>query len=309
MSINQSIKFGELYKGMWSVFTSCYGAVLGWSLLVVVVSYIAMLILGVLNMVFRAIGLPSAVGIVCYCLLMLLVIVPLAAYLKYDILRRARRKRATNGSSSEPAKSNMYSSVVLVSLFPLVLVLPGMILVFAGLPTEIRELELDAFTQNQAALQKLLGGAGQNGKGEEKEQQAKAAGKKDEANQRQNENQDVALPQLLAPSGGHPTLIGLGGLLWIIASVALLTWVPWALIALLDPRTDVTSAGAALRYARELTAGTCSGAIRWSIWGVLFVAGLIGAGSILLCCIGVFFLGFPLMFASGPGLYLAMRGE
>jgi len=309
MSTNQSIRFDGLYKGMWSVFTSCYGVVLGWSLLVVLVSYIVMAILGVVNMAFRGIGLPSAVGIACYCLMVLLVLVPLMAYLKYDVLRRARRKRATNGSSSEPAKSNMYGSVVLVGLFPLVLSLPGTILLFAGLPTEIRELELDAFTQNQPALQKLFSGLGQNGKGEEKEQQAKAAGKKDEGNQLQKENQEAALQPLLAPSGGHPILVSLGGLLAIIAWVASLTWIPWALIALLDPRTDVTSAGAALRYARELTAGTCAGAVRWSICGVSIVAALIGVGSLLLCCIGIFFLGLPLAFAFGPGLYLAMRGE
>jgi hypothetical protein len=301
MSTNQAVEFGGLYEGMWGVFKSCYGAVLGWSLLVGFVQYILLLVS------FRT-GLSAEIAFACFWLVCLLVMVPLTAHLKYDVVRRARRKRATNGSSPEPAKPKMYGSVVLVGLFPLVLFLPSTILFFAGLPTEVKEFEWAALSQNRPALQKLISGLGQKGQVEEKGQQAEAAGKKDEANQLQKEVPVPALQQFV-PSGGQAILAILGLLLGIVAWVALLTWVPWALIALLDPRTDVTSAGAALRYARELTAGTCSGAIRWSILGVFIVTGLIAFGSIILCCIGIYFLGLPLTFAFGPGLYLAMRGE
>ena len=302
MSTNQSLGFDGLYKGMWSVFTSCYGAVLGWSLLL---SLVMSLVLIVSFVVPLWAGLPPIFFQVCSWLLTVLVFIPLAAHLKYDVVRRARHKRATNGSSPELAKPNMYGSVVLVGLFQLVLLLPALIVSSAAVPNEF-----GAFTQNQPALRKLISGVGKNGPVEEKEQQAKAAGKKDKANQLQKDAQEdaKARPSLFSDSV-QPILAVLFFLLMIIAGVAALTWIPWAWIALLDPRTDVTSAGAALRYARELTAGTCSGPIRWSILGVLIVTGIIGGGSVLLCCIGYFFLGAPLTLAYGPGLYLAMRGE
>ena len=79
MSINQSVRFDGLYKGMLGVFTSCYGAVLGWSLLLIIVMSLLFIVSSVVAL---WAGLPPLGGRVCSWLLSVLVWVPLAAHLK-----------------------------------------------------------------------------------------------------------------------------------------------------------------------------------------------------------------------------------
>jgi hypothetical protein len=307
MSTSHSLRFSQLFGGMWRVFRSCYGAVLGWSLLVA-------LLPNILSQFAMKLGLPGSVLLGVLLLIGLLVIAPITAYLKYDVIKRARRKLATNGSAVEPAKSKMYGNVVLISLFALVLFLPGMILGIAGLPAEVKQLEWAGLTQNQAAANKMLESLGVKQAEKKDAGKVEGAGEKDlgekgKTDQRQAKAVGVALEKMFMPTPAQAVLLILGFLAWVTAALAGLTWIPWAWMALLDPRTEAATAGAALGYARQLTKSTCSGPVRWSIFGVMVVMQLIVIGSFGLCCIGIIFLGMPLMFAFGPGLYLTMRGE
>lgn len=289
------------------MFRSCYGTVLGWSLFVALLPNIC-------SQIALKLGLPGSVLLGVLLLVGLLVIAPITAYLKYDVIKRARRKLATNGSAVEPAKSKMYGNVVLISLFALALFLPGMVLGIAGLPTEIKQVEWAGLTQNQAAVKKILESFGvkqaeKNDAGKVDGAGKKDPGEKEKADPRQAQAVGNALKKMFMLTPAQAVLLSLGFLAWVIAALAGLTWLPWAWMALLDPRTEAATAGAALAYARQLTKSTCSGPVRWSIFGVMVVTQLIVIGSFGLCCIGIIFLGMPLMFAFGPGLYLTMRGE
>ena len=305
MSTKQVLGFGKLYSGMWRFFASCYGWVLGWGLLFGVISGILWQVIPLLS---GLIGLPGRIASAVVLLSGSVVLIPIAAYLKYDVLQRARQKAAgKSGSPPERAKPKMYGNLVLIGLFTMVLFLPSNILFFAALPTEITTFEFAVIGGKKAtAIKELIQDFTHKYQAEEKDEKAESG---DHLKKGNPDALAATLKTVFFPTRAKAVLIIVSFVAWFITILALLTWMPWALLALLDPRTDVTTAGAALRYARELTAGTCSGAVRWSIFWVSIIVHLISFGSILLCCIGFYLLGLPLLFAFGPGLYLAMRGE
>ena len=297
MATNQSVGFGKLFGGMWGIFTSCYWSLLGFSLLLGGIIWVAQ---GVSMLIGSGLGAGirqgAQIGLSLNYLIGLIVVVPSLAYIKYFILRRARWKLAAKGSSPEPAKPNMYGKLVLTGIFQFLFCLPGVIFILSGNP--------EVFT-NQVAMQKMITSFLQMEQVDEEAQKAEAAGEKDKSDRLQKEaKEDTKRLEKDQPATGI-MLSYVGMLLAGIAGVVvMLFWLPWAWLGLLDPRTEVTSAGAALRYGRELTSGN-----RGAIFLVLIVIVLIFIGSFLACCLPAFFFALPLWFAFGPGLYIAMRGE
>jgi heme/copper-type cytochrome/quinol oxidase subunit 2 len=279
---------------MWRVFKSHYGRLLGFSILLIVIYVVLTAIAQGIGFLLAANAQPDALAPVMWsaCVAMALaavVMYPISAYMYYSVLRRAR-------GSNERAKSGRYGGLVLISIFVVLWILPGVLVLQASNPGAFSN-----WSANIAKIQDAVRARDQ----EKQADQAQQQGQSEKAEQLRNEagqETDAAVKvKTVMPNFG---MMALGLALMIIGGLVSLLWAPWAYLALLDPRTEATSAGTALRLGRQLNAP-----VRGAMYGGYIVVCLIYIGSLALCFLPAVFIGMPLALALAPGFYMAMRGE
>jgi hypothetical protein len=273
MSDGQAIGFGDLFGSMWRVFKSNYGIVLGLGFLGLACLLGLVILVNGVGIALAEDAAPGAMGprAIAFCITAVVnvfVIWPIFAYIGYAILRRGR-------GSNEPRKAGRYGAIVLISIFQGLFIFPGQVVSLIASPGQFSNaiVTFDGMSQ--------LFGSGDRAEKREAAEEMKA-------------------DQLPTNRG----LATFGVALILVGGLFLLLWVPWANLAVLDPRNDASSAGAALRYGRNLNAP-----VRGPMYGAWIVAGLICVASVCLFCLPGLFFGFPLFLAAGPGFYMAMRGE
>ena len=276
--------FSDLFGATWRALMSNYGLQLGYGavfILMVLGSAILVLVVGLfLQSYFFKPGDLGAVmiGAAINLFLGVVIIYPVVAYLHYGILRRLR-------GSTEARKRGRYAVILVISIIQGCLMAPSVFVQAAARPGEFANLILD-FEVTGAAVKVNA------------EQGAETA--------EQKRAKADALKERL-DTERIPTNVGLSvlaGVLGIMGGVVALLWIPWAYVAALDPRTNVTTAAEALQYGGMLCAGS-----RGPMYGAGFVLLLIICVSVILCCLPAVFFGIPLAIGAVPAFYMTMRGE
>lgn len=289
MTNGQSLGFQDLFGSMFRLFKSNYGILLVFTFAMIGMGLVMALIMNGVGIPLAASTEPGALGPVMIgttiaLLFAVFVLWPVMAYIGYAILRRGR-------SSSEPRKAGRYCAIVVIGIFLAVLVFPGHYIMASGNPGQ--------YSNVVAAVRNIVRVQATHDENEPHaevvhEEEASAAG--------QDGSITIAIKRDQIPV--KPGLLALGWAVMIIGSLIALIWIPWAYLAILDPRTEARSAAEALRYGRELNAP-----VRGPMYGAYIVAALIMVVSSCLCCLPAIFFGLPLILAVGPAFYMAMRGE
>lgn len=282
MTESKALGFQDLFGAAWSGFKSNYGAILGFGILGIIIASVWFFLINIVGGSLAASAedgalAPRLVAFALQLFISVFIVLPVYAYIGYAILRRVR-------GSSEPRKAGKYGGIVLLAIFQTVFFLPGQFLMVLGNPGQFSNL-----INTYEGLEKLNEDA--------HSEHASTAEATAEVREDQREFKAGQLPM-------HNGLLFGGSILMLLGGLLLLLWIPWANLALLDPRNESTSAGQALQYGSALTAPT-----RGPMYGAWIVMCLIGVGSFCLFCLPGIFFGMPLLLAAGPGFYMAMRGE
>jgi hypothetical protein len=146
---------------------------------------------------------------------------------------------------------------------------------------------------------------------DQKEREAHAAenekAEKDAHAERQKELAEIqkTKEKLNAVQSSRNSGLMFGGFLVTFVGVLfLLTWLPWSMVACLDPEEKTSGVQSAIRRGREIAAGNL-----WPIVGVYIIVTVIAGVSSAACLLPGLFFGIPLALAMVPGLYLCLRGE
>jgi hypothetical protein len=285
--------FGTLFHASWNAFKTQYGQVLGYGVIFLVVSIglnlltfgLGYYLQGSLDIQpggLTAVMISNAVSL----LLMAVILIPLIAYLHYGILRRLR-------GTNEPRRPGRYGMILSIGIIQICLFVPATFMTGAANPGQFSNIEVSvAEAAAGFGLIKESTAVGSDGKRLMSPEELDA--------KRTEMTQKYASEHI----NMKPGFMAIGGLLWIIACVVSVLSMPWAYMSALDPRAKVTSPVDALRRGWDLAAPA-----RLSIIGFTIVLGLILIATVILCCLPAVFLGYPLLMASVPAVYMLLQGE
>ena len=298
MSNSNHYEFRQLFASVWSTFKSNYLLCLG--LMVPVVLLLLIQGVGQTAIGIWATGDGSGVlasqiaSIAFWFLFSSLVVSPVVAYLLYRIVRRARK--------GPGACAGRYVQIVVLVLIGNACLFPGVAIMAASNANQYVELELSW---------DLITDALQLSQNDQKEREAHAAenekAKQDAHADRQKELAEIqeTKEQLdIAKSSRNNGLASGGILVMGVGIVFLLTWLPWSIMASLDPEENTSDVQSAIRRGREIAAGNF-----WPIVGVYIIVIVIAGVSSAACLLPGLFFGIPLALAMVPGLYFCLRGE
>ena len=298
MSNSNHYEFRQLFGSSWNTFKSNYLLCLG--LMVPVVLLLLIEWVGQTGVGIWATGDGSGVlaghiaSIAFWFVFSSLVVSPVVAYLLYRIVRRARQGPA--------ACAGRYVQIVVLVLIGNACLLPGVAIMAASNANQYVELELswdlitDALQLRQNAQKEREAHAAEN---EKAKQDAHAELQKELAEiQGTKEQLDIA-----KSSQNYGLMCG-GILVISVGIVFLLTWLPWSIMASLDPEENTSDVQSAIRRGREIAAGNL-----WPIVGVYIITLVIAGVSTAACLLPGLFFGIPLALAMVPGLYFCLRGE
>lgn len=297
MDLDPRPDFSSLFGAMWRVFTQHYALLLGYGIIAIVLTLAALLcrlLVGTILVEHTDLSPMGAalIGVGVGLVVGLLLIFPVLAYLYYTIVRHVR-------GAGERAVGGRYGQLIVLSLLGTVLIAPGELLHAAGNPDQVLAPERvwTQFERSFRAHEDMEKARLETGANLQKEQNVLL----DRAAREEADNLDDSTRPL-----GQPDLLfqGFGLVLLFAGELVALMWLPWAYIALLDPRAKVHTVGGALAEGRRLARRG-----RGAMVGVAVVTFMIFITSLILFCFPGIFFGYPLAMAFGPGLYMAMRGE
>jgi hypothetical protein len=298
MSNSNHYEFRQLFASVWSTFKSNYLLCLG--LMVPVVLLLPILMIGQTGVGIWATGDKSGIlagqiaSIAFWFLFSSLVVSPIVAYLLYRIVRRSRQ--------GPGACAGRYAQIVVLVLIGNACLLPGVAIMAASNANQYVELELswdlitDALQLRQNAQKEREAHAAEN---EKAKQDAHAERQKKLAKIQETKEQLNVVNSSL-----NNGLMSGGILVMFVGIVFLLTWLPWSIMASLDPKENTSDVQSAIRRGREIAAGNL-----WPIVGVYIIVIAIAGVSSAACLLPGLFFGIPLALAMVPGLYLCLRGE
>ena len=285
--------FGRLFHAAWHAFKTQYGQVLGYTVIFLVVGiglnllcfglgYYLQGSLGIQPGELTAVMISSAVSL----LLIAVILIPLIAYLHYGILRRLR-------GTDEPRRPGRYGMILGIGIIQICLFAPATFLSSAANPGQFSNIEV-SFAEAAAGFEliKEATAVGPDGK---------RLMSPDELDAKRNEIKKTFEDKHI---NTKPGLMIISGLLWILSLLVSILSVLWAYMLALDPRAEVASPVDALRRGWDLAASA-----RLSIIGLTIVLALICVASFMLCCLPSIFLGYPLLMAAAPGVYMLLQGE
>lgn len=294
------VGFSEIFGGTWRAFTSNYSGLLGYAFVLLIIGLCLWLVTAAVGAWLQVEVFESgSYAPVMFCGALVLIFafvvqVPVLAYMQYGVLRRLR-------GTTQERRQGQYGSVLLIAFVEVLLFAPGQFVYEASNPGMFENVFVTIDVISEAMEEEANQGVGeQDGSGmqenagvsnPEPEEQGSPWGKKF----------DTKLQQRLIPN--DPMLELVAAVLWIIAIFISFIWLPWAHLAVLDPRSNVGSVSEALRYGWQL----CS-ASRGAVIGSGIVLIVIAALTYSCCLPGIFF-GAPLLFAWVPTAYMLMRGE
>jgi hypothetical protein len=298
MSKSNYCEFRQLFASVWSTFKSNYLLCLG--VMVPAVLLMVILMVGRVSAGIWVTGDGSNIlsgqiaSIAFWFLFASLIVSPVVAYLLYRIVRRVRQ--------GPGACAGRYVQIVVLMLIGNACLLPGTAIIAASNANEYVAMELSWDLINDAI---------QLRQGDRKEQESLTAkdesARKDAKAQQQEELAKVreTKERLHIVQSRRNVGMGIGGFLVMLGGVLfLLTWLPWSVMASLDPEENKSDVTSAIRRGREIAAGGL-----WPIFGVYLVITVISIATTAACVLPGLFFGIPLALAMVPGMYMCMRGE
>ena len=224
-----------------------------------------------------------------------LVMSPVVAYFLYRIVRRVRQ--------GPGACAGRYLQIAVLALIGNACLLPGVAIIAASDANQYVEMEL--------GWDLITGAIDQIPQDDQKEREAHAAenekAEKDAHAERQKELAEIQKTKeklnVVKSSRNFGLMFG-GFLVTFVGVLFLLTWLPWSVMACLDPEEKTSGVQSAIRRGREIAAGNL-----WPIAGVYIIVTVIAGVSSAACLLPGMFFGLPLALAMVPGLYLCLRGE
>ena len=290
--------FSQLYASVWNTFKSNYLLCLGIMVPVVLmmpVAAVGRLATGVwvtgddLNVL-----AGQTASIAFWFFFASLIMSPISAYLFYKVVRRVR-----HGSRSNKGR---YGKIVALAMLGNACLLPGIATMAAGNPNQFVEMELgwemiqDSMTLSQDDQDARAAKASGD---QQSEKEALAEREKDSTEVRSNEG------KIKAVKSSNNVGAGMAGMILIFAGVIFIwSWLPWAIMAVLDPEENASDVKSAIRRGREIASGSF-----WPIVGVWISITIIAVVSSVAFILPGIFFGIPLAMCLVPGMYLCLRGE
>ena len=285
--------FGRLFHAAWHAFKTHYGQVLGYTVILLVVGIginllsfgLGYYLQGSLDIQpggLTAVMISRAVSL----LLIAVIMIPLVAYLHYGILRRLR-------GTDEPRRPGRFGMILGIAIIQICLLAPATFLSGAANPGQFSNIEV-SFAEAAAGLELIKESTAVGPDGKRLMSPDELDAKRIEI-KKSFEDKHINM---------KPGLMIISVVLWILFVLVLILSMMWAYILVLDPRAEVASAVDALRRGWGLAASA-----RLSIIGLTIVLALICSVSIILCCLPSIFLGYPLLMAAAPGVYMLLQGE
>lgn len=287
------LDFGSMFHRSWHAFKTHYGQVLGYGVVFIVVGLAVNILTYALGYYLQssldiqpggltAVMISAAANLV----LLAVIVIPLIAYLHYGILRRLR-------GTNEPRRPGRFGMILGIGIIQICLFAPAAFLSSAANPGQFSNIEV-SFAEAAAGIKLITESTAVGPDGKRLMNPQELVAKQAEI-KKEFEAKHIAV---------KPGLMTIGVLLWIIACVVSILSILWAYMLALDPRAKVDSAVDAISRGWALAAPA-----RLSIIGFTIVIFLILAGTFVLCCLPSVFLGYPLLMASVPAVYMLLQGE
>jgi hypothetical protein len=300
MSNSNRREFRQLFASVWSTFKSNYLLCLG--MMVPVVLLVLIMAVGRIGAGIWFTGDESDVlagqiaSIAIWFLFSSLVVIPLVAQLLYRIVRRVRQ--------GPEACAGRYVQLAVLVLIGHACLLPGAVIIAASDPNQYVEMKLAWNLLTDGVKEGMQGAmdpeaAAYADENQTTEQDA-PAGPQNEMAVIQDSKRQLDVVRSSRNNG----LQIVGVLAMLAGGVFLLTWLPWSIMASLDPKENKSDVQSAIRRGREIAAGNL-----WPIVGVYIIVIFIAAASSACLLLPGFFFGIPLALAMVPGLYMCLRGE
>ncbi|MDG2031139.1 MAG: hypothetical protein P8J45_09065 [Phycisphaerales bacterium] len=282
-----------MFHRSWHAFKTHYGQVLGYGVVFIVVGLAVNILTHALGYYLQssldiqpggltAVMISTAASLV----LLAVIVIPLITYLHYGILRRLR-------GTNEPRRPGRYGMILAIAIIQMCVFAPGFFLAGAADPGKFSNIEV-SFAEAAAGIKLITESTAVGPDGKRLMNPQELVAKQAEI-KKEFEAKHIAV---------KPGLMTIAVLLWIIACVVSVLSILWAYMLALDPRAKVDSAVDAISRGWALAAPA-----RLSIIGFTIVIFLILVGTFALCCLPLVFLGYPLMLASVPAVYMLMQGE
>ena len=298
MSNSNHCGFRDLFTSVWCTFKTNYLLCLGLMVPILLLSFI--MLVGRTGAGIWVTGDGSDVlagqiaSIASWLLFSSLVMSPVIAYLMYRIVRRVRQ--------GPGACAGRYLQLVVLVLIGNACLLPGVAIIAASNANQYVGMELGW---------DLITDALQLSQNDQKEREAHAAenekAKQDAHADRQKELAEIQKTKeklnVVQSSRNFGLMFG-GVLVTFVGVLFLLTWLPWSMMACLDPEEKTSGVQSAIRRGREIAAGNLR-----PIVGVYIIVTVIAGVSSAACLLPGLFFGIPLALAMVPGVYLCLRGE
>ena len=295
----RSCTFGMLFRSGWDLFKANYGVCLGFGLLYLLLFIVLVALQFIIGLTLTADASDTMTGHLAVILVSIffasVLLGPIMCRLLFRILSRDR-------GDGVPARPHRYGMLVGIALIGQVIMAPAMIGQALGDPDQYLEMRnLPTYMEQTYALQMKKQQANiADSNGDAKQ----AAAYRQEADELQASIEQTTSEMETYRANRSPMWQVFSGIYSIVAGILLMIWLPWAGMAILDPREQVSSVQEALGRGWQLASSA-----RGAIIGVYIVLMLIIVASICALVLPIIFLGLPFATAIIPGVYRCLRGE